>query len=413
MIECIPNAVAGIATALELGHDVTLVSADPGSYFRVSPLAKATFAHPNCEVVECERAFDIDTLVQLARDLHAKKPIHGVTTYNEYNIVHTASVAKALGLPGMSVEAALNARHKHRTRHVLAETGVRQPRFVHAPHPDDVARAVGEIGFPCVVKPSDGAASLHVVFIRNEHDLHEYVAELATLTDYGLGVIRIPDVLVEEYVPGEVISVEACVLGSGEIVNFGLTDRQLSEFPHFIEMGMTYFAGHPLQDELFELNTKVLRDLGIDFGFIHTEYLLGAAGPVLCEVNGRLAGALVPILMKIASCVDPYLEVIRLALGERPELPFAGDVTAGGHLFGSPVAGTLAKIDFSALEGRPGFHEARAYRQDGTAVPKLSKSNHDWLGHVIFTGTSRDQVNKRCENALDGIDLQLRVSVAR
>jgi biotin carboxylase len=413
MVECNPNGIAGIANALELGYDVTLASVDPDFYLAVSPLAKDAFAHPRCDVIKSEQVFSIGALVELAKAVHAKKPVHGVTSYGEYHTVHTASVAGALGLPGMSVEGALNARHKHRTRLILAGTDVRQPRFAHVADPANVDAAIREIGFPCVVKPSDGTASLHVVHLKDEQDLQSYLEDLATVADYGSGIVRIPDILIEEFVPGELISVESCVLASGEIVNLGLTDRPLSGFPHFIEMGATYFGGHPLQDELFEINTKVLRSLGIDFGFIHTEYLLHEDGPVLCEVNGRLIGGFVPGLMKIATGIDPYLEVIRQALGERPKLPFPGELTAGGHWFGSPVAGTIEKIDFSALSDLPGFHEALAYKQPGAAVSKLSKSNFDWIGHVIFIGADRDEVNKRCEAALDDVDLQLRVDVAR
>jgi biotin carboxylase len=413
MIECNPNGIAGIANALDLGHDVTLVSVDPDFYLAASPLAEAAYAHPNCRVVRSEQAFSIEELTALARRLHEERPIHGVTTYSEYHTVHTAAVAEALGLPGMSVAGARNARHKHLTRLTLDGKGVRQPRFAHVADPAGVEAAVREIGFPCVVKPSDGTASLHVLHLKDEDDLRAYLAELADVADYGRGVVRIPDILIEEFVTGELISVESCVLGPGQVVNLGLTDRPLSGFPHFIEMGATYFGGHPLQDELFALTTRVLDELGVDFGFIHTEFLLGPDGPVLCEVNGRLIGGIVPSLMRLTSGVDPYLEVIRQALGERPELPFPGETTAGGHWFGAPIAGTVEEIGFEQLADLPGFHSALAYKKPGTAVTRLSTSNFDWIGHLIFTGADRAEVNKRCEEALDRIDLRMRVEVAK
>lgn len=413
VIECNPNGIAGIANALELGHEVTLVSVDPDFYLGASPLAEAAYAHPNCHVVKSEQAFSIDDLIALATDLHAARPIHGVTTYSEYHTVHTASVAKALGLPGMSVEGARNARHKHLTRLTLDGTGIRQPRFAHVADVNDVEAAVREVGFPCVVKPSDGTASLHVLHLKDEDDLTAYLAELADVVDYGRGVVRIPDILIEEFVTGELISVESCVLAKGEVVNLGLTDRPLSGFPHFIEMGATYFTGHPLQDELFAMTTGILDELGVDFGFIHTEFLLGPDGPVLCEVNGRLIGGIVPTLMEISSGVDAYLQVIRQALGETPELPFPGRTTAGGHWFGAPIAGTVDSIGFDGLAELPGFHGAQAYKKPGTEVSRLSKSNFDWIGHIIFTGEGRDEVNKRCEEGLDRIDLRMKVEVAR
>jgi len=413
MVECNPNGVAGIANALHLGHEVTLVTADPDFYLNASPLAKDAFTHPRCRLLRSETAFSIDVLEKIAKDVNAESPVHGVTTYSEYHTVHAASVARALDLPGMSVEGALNARHKHRTRLTLENTEVRQPRFAHVQNPREIENAIRKIGFPCVVKPSDGTASLHVLHLSNEQDLAHYMAELAEVGDYGRGVIRIPDILVEEFVPGELVSVEACVLIGGQIVNLGITDRRLSGFPHFIEMGATYFRGHPLEDQLFAINQKALNSLGIDFGFIHSEYILSNDGPVLCEVNGRLIGGIVPNLMKISTGIDPYLEVIRQALGEAPALPFPSDITASGRWFGSPIAGMLKCIDFSRVTTLPGFFEALSYKRPGRAVTKLSKSNFDWLGHVIFTGESRDEAAKRCEVALDDVGLEIAVEVAR
>jgi cysteine synthase A len=414
MVECNPNGIAGIANALATGHDATLITADPDFYLGASPLAAATFAHPNCRVIRSPESFSIEVLGNLVRQVHAEKPVHGVTTYSEYHTVHAAMIAQALGLPGMSVAGAQNARHKHRTRLTLDGTpGVRQPRFAHVSDPVQVAGAVREVGFPCVVKPSDGTASLHVLHLKDERDLADYLAELATVRDYGRGVVRIPDILVEEFVEGELVSVESCVLGPDQIVNLGITDRTLSGFPYFVEMGATYFRGHSLEAQLFEMTERVLRGLGVDFGFIHTEFILSVDGPVLCEVNGRLIGGVVPALMKISSGVDPYLEVIRQALGEQPVLPYPGEVTASGRWFGSPVPGVLRSVDFSRVEALDGFVEASSYKQPGRLVGRLSKSNFDWLGHVIFTGDGRDQAAKRCEEALDNVELVVSVEVAR
>jgi cysteine synthase A len=117
--------------------------------------------------------------------------------------------------------------------------------------------------------------------------------------------------------------------------------------------------------------------------------------------------------MQLSSGIDPYLEVIRQALGETPELPFPGEVTAGGRWFGSPVEGTLSAIDLSELTSLPGYVSAQSYKEPGRAVAKLSKSNFDWLGQVIFTGKDREEVGARAEAALDRIRLTIDVQVAK
>jgi hypothetical protein len=69
--------------------------------------------------------------------------------------------------------------------------------------------------------------------------------------------------------------------------------------------------------------------------------------------------------MKISSVVDPYIEVVRQALGETPDLPILGEVLASVGWFGSPVDGTLSNLDLTALKSLSGYHDALGYRAQG------------------------------------------------
>lgn len=413
MIESNPAGISGIKKVIDAGHIVTLVTVDPNFYLNTNPDTKEVFSNPSCNVVHHPDIFNTDALIKLVDKINSSNKIDGVTTYSEYHVVRAAEVAKYFNLPGMNVDGAMNARFKHRTKKKLQHTGVPQPKFVHAKTDKDFISAVNEIGFPCVIKPSDGTAGLHVVFLNNEDEFKKYLQEISGLVDYGRGVIRSKDLLVEQYIPGELVSVESCVLNKNKIINLGITDRILSGFPHFIEMGCTYFNDHPLRDQLFALNTQILKELNIDFGFIHTEFILSENGPVLCEVNGRLVGGTVPKLMNISSGIDPFVEVVNLALGIEPKLPFPGNKIACGRWFGSPVVGKLDKVDFKDVDKIPGFIEAVIYKKTGEKISQLSRSNFDWLGHVIFASESKDEAVKLAEFSLNKISLNLIIEPAK
>lgn len=409
MIESNPAGISGIKRAIKAGHEVVFVTVDPDFYKKTNPEAESVFADPACQVIHNKDIFEIKNLIRLIDEINTKHKIDGVTTYSEYHVIHTAQVASYLKLPGLSIEGAKNARFKHRTREKLVNSDIPQPKFIHVSKQDDIEKAVKEIGFPCILKPSDGTAGLNVVFINNQNDLFKYLENIRTVNDYGRGVLRSNDILIEEYVTGEIVSVESCVLRKNEVINLGITDRIIKGFPYFIEMGCAYFADHPLRDKLFELNTKILNELDIDFGFIHTEFILSPQGPVLCEVNGRLVGGAVPQLMTVSSGVDPFLEVINLALGKKPQLPFPTEKIACARWFGSPVVGTLNKVNLNDMSLQPGFVESIMYKKEGERVAKLSQSNFDWLGHVIFAADSREEAVRRAEQALSKISLDLNI----
>jgi hypothetical protein len=60
----------------------------------------------------------------------------------------------------------------------------------------------------------------------------------------------------------------------------------------------------------------------------------------------------------------------------------------------------------------PGFVEAIAYPRVGAQISSLSKSNFDWLGHVIFTGSRHAESLTRAEEALKGVALTVKLPVA-
>jgi cysteine synthase A len=406
MIESNPAGIQGISKAINEGHEVSFITADPDFYLHESVHAKAAFNDPRCSVIKDSNIFDVKHLLALVLELHKTKPIQAVTTFSEYHTIHTAEVAKALNLPGMNPDAARKSRFKHLTRIELAKAGVPQPRFRHIQlNESEIRSAILEIGLPCIIKPADGTASLDVIFINTVEDVDKYILAINGSTNYGRGVTRSQDFLVEEYVEGALISVESCVTGSGQILNFGITDRRLVGFPHFIEMGGTFFWEHPEREQLFSLNTKALNALGVDFGFIHMEFILSKRGPLVLEVNARLAGGILPKMFEAASGVDPFLQVIKQAMGSIPALPYPIQKTATGRQFGSPVGGKFCGINMGEISGLPGYVEAIAYPTPGTMITSLSKSNFDWLGHVIFTGTYYEESLKAAEQALSQINL--------
>ena len=113
----------------------------------------------------------------LARDPEMGMPA-GVCTFCELSVPLVARLAEALGLPGPSSKAVDTARDKHKTRGAMRAAGLPSPECFKVECADDLAAAAQKVGFPAVLKPLNGAASLGVKKVASENELRRSYDEV-------------------------------------------------------------------------------------------------------------------------------------------------------------------------------------------------------------------------------------------
>src|SRR5262245_54928312 len=135
------------------------------------------------EMIDRDRLIpDKDMLVKVALQIAAERPVAGVFTYDEAQVIAAAHVAEALGVPGMTVDGADRCRNKHRTRQALTEAGLPQPRFRYVLTLAEATATAAEFGYPVVVKPRGAGASIGVVKAHRPDEIEAAftIAETAT-----------------------------------------------------------------------------------------------------------------------------------------------------------------------------------------------------------------------------------------
>ena len=105
-------------------------------------------------------------------------PADGICTFVELNVPMTARLAKALKLPGLPPVAVQKARNKHTTRAEMAIAGLPTPANFLIELSEQLEDAAARVGFPAVIKPVSGAASLGV---KRVDSLEELVASYAEI----------------------------------------------------------------------------------------------------------------------------------------------------------------------------------------------------------------------------------------
>ena len=269
--------------------------------------------HANARVVDWHPDRGVNALLDIVA---GTEPI-GVVAGFEYVVPESAALARALGLPGLSAEAAVAVRQKDVMRRWCAERGIAMP--------GSATVTPGEpspFPFPVVVKPVDCGGSL---MVRMARDRAEYDAACDEIHNAGADQVKFhPNprrvALVEEFVEGPEFSIEGWVDAAG-VHLASITTKFVSAPPWFFEMG--HIATPPEQsphgEVLAEFTRRVVEAFEITVGPFHAEARITERGPVLIEVGARLAGDSIPELIADGPGVDLYLAAVDAACGKAHE----------------------------------------------------------------------------------------------
>ncbi|MEA5361260.1 ATP-grasp domain-containing protein [Amycolatopsis sp., V23-08] len=347
--------------ARELGYEPVLAAADPSRY----PYA----AEDGVRVVQVDTT---DPCAVLAADIGEPA---GVTTSSEYFIPVAARIAAKLGLPGPDPDAVTDCRNKAHQRAILAAMAPKCTVVT------SVAAAVAAATeFPVVLKPAEGSGSVGVLRCETPESVASQAAALLSVTHNERGLPVPAQVLVEPYASGPEYSVELF----GDVV-VAVVRKRLGPAPFFVEVGHDAPASLPPSDEtaLADTARAAVSALGLGFGAAHVEIRLTPDGPRLMEVNPRLAGGMIPELVRAATGVDLVAAQVAAVLGVEPDLRPDRRACASLRFLTASSASVLAAGDtVAAAAAVPGVVQARLYRPDGTSV-RPARDYRDRAGHVL------------------------------
>ncbi|MGX1914114.1 pyridoxal-phosphate dependent enzyme [Streptomyces phaeochromogenes] len=386
------TGMLALRTAIRLGFAPVLLAKDPGRY----PGLAAT----GCPAAVCDTEDDTAVLAA-ARRAADGRTIAGATTTSDFYLEHTARLARVLGVPGHAPGTVAACRDKSLTRAALRDAGVPQPAHVVVGDTTDVAAAVARVGLPCVVKPADGSGSQDVRWCADEATALAQAARILAVTENVRGQTATGRALVEEFVDGPECSVEMFCT-DGEAVCVGVTRRTTTPLPYFVETGHVFPAGLPSADRaaLAESARQALKAVGFERGPAHIELRLTPAGPVVIEINGRLAGGMIPELVRAATGIDLLDQQLRAATRRPLRLTADRARHAGLRFLTAPDPGRLTTVTGTAEAARvPGVESVVVTGADGRAV-RPPQDAYDRLGHVIAVADTPEEVATALDAAM-------------
>lgn len=322
-------ALASLATA----YEVVLIAPEAPTW-----QAKYVKTHRIADTTDRAKLFPS------VADLRGEVSEAAIVTWDEWSLVPVAEAASRLRMRHMSPTAARRCRDKYAVREAMSAAGLSAVRYGLARDADEAHAVAESIGYPVVVKPRSLGGSFGVTVVSGAAELAT-AYQLAT-TSRLPGVPGGDGVLVEEYLNGPEISVESVVV-DGDARPVLVARKRLGAPPYFEELGhlVDRWRDEPWAAEVVELVRAAHRAVGVDWGVTHTEIRLTTRGARLIELNGRLAGDLIPYLGQLACGVDLVSAAAEIAFERIPSLVTTADRVAEIRFLPPAHAGTVERIE--------------------------------------------------------------------
>ncbi|MFA6920690.1 MAG: ATP-grasp domain-containing protein [Gallionella sp.] len=385
--------------AIRLGHEVTFFTADLSCYLARETLANSRLSLAR-EVVSLT-PFDYESFEKAALEIHAKQPFHAVLCLIDIRMIEAATLAERLGLKFLNSKTATLIRDKYSVRERLAQHCIRQPDFALATTNGELKAAVETIGFPVLIKPSDGYGSQNILTFLSEEGFVAMAAPFANYlplkTDYGLGVCANDRLVVEQYIRGEVIGCETFTV-NGKHIFLGINDKVFFLPPCFGIKGSCFPSNRFDTEKIRDYVFQILDALGFDFGAAHTEIIVTPDGPYLVEVNPRLIGAHIPRLLGFAFARSIYADVINLHLGgDLAELSDAKPSHVAVSRWITSSGNGIIRAIVTPDADQPGIMAVHIFKKPGD-MTRPPFDNADRLGYVMAVGKTQADAERLAED---------------
>jgi biotin carboxylase len=359
----------------------------------------------------------IDDLVAAARSWHAAEHFDGVLTFSESAVVAVATVADALGLPGVGVPTARTSRNKFLMRQAHERADIPRPRFRLVPDLAAALTAAGEFGYPVILKPTLGAASNFVFRVNDAGELRlrfgqalEGMQRMSWFTMEPDGADLGPHgLLIESFLDGPEFLTEA-LAWDDEVYLGSIVDRVTVEGDTFDD-DVHHAPTSLSQDQIAAVHRVIAgaaRAQGIRRSVMHAEVRFHRGEPHILEIAVRPGGGGLDYFARVSAGYSPLRVMMDVARGVRPQVGHyrpTGVHAAGTCLISGPGRIEEIRVPPSvAASDRVFFLKITA--KPGDLIRRPPDGNNI-LGFLCTTGESFDDAMRAARQLAGQIDVRL------
>lgn len=284
------------------GYEVVLVD-----YFENPPAKEYVSRH------YMESTLDVEKVKEIAVSENVELILTACTDQALYTM---AKVSEEMGLPCyLSFEQAKEVTNKKMMKEKMVQYGIPTAKYEIIKKSGDVSYDRDELDFPCIVKPVDANSSKGV-------KKAESMEEMPAAIKYALQFSRSGEVIVEEYIEGEELSVDAWINeGETEILCIS-TSVKLKENKNAFTIAQSRYPCI-ISDLEKENIVKIVSDIGKAFGIKNSPMLVqmlrNRSGMTVIEFSARTGGGTKYKLIEEVSGRNVIGDLVELTLGGKVE----------------------------------------------------------------------------------------------
>ena len=381
--------VPGIKKAKEMGFETAVIDYNPKAigisladkYYNASTIDKDA-------VLAAAQDYKTDGFLTLATDL----PMRAV-----------AYASEKLGLPGISYETAIKATDKGEMIKALKAHNVESPWYFLIANEEELKTLKPSVTYPCILKPTDNAASRGVILVNSEE-------ELDAAFSYSREYARAGAVILEEYMVGPEVSVEVLTWeGTPHVLQ--VTDKLTTGAPHFVELGHNQPSRLPTEtvEKIKDVAVRAVKALGITCGPSHVEIIVTAEGPKIVELGARLGGdCITSHLVHLSTGIDMVKETISALTGIEPVWEPTQQKGSAIRFLGSRDSGILERVDgIEDALAVPGVTEISMIMEPGDRMEGIHSSD-DRVAYIVTQGENAEDAIRIAEEAMKKLAIIMR-----
>ncbi|MED3053024.1 ATP-grasp domain-containing protein [Bacillus thuringiensis] len=344
---------------------------------------------------------DYTELSDVFRELNEEKKVDLIFSFKENALINVAKIANNYNLKGLKKEIIELCMSKYRTRLILHQAGVLSPEFALCKDINEVKSFWKKLNGPMIIKPDNLQGSLGVIKIENEDQIEFAYSKC-------LENCKEKEVLVEEFIEGKEVSIEAMVY-MGEIIVFGITEKLLYA-NSFVEMGhiSPYEEGGLQLEEYKDIVKNIVNVLGINFGPLHIEGFLNEKGFIAGEVHNRYGGDNITTLTENSAKCDMTSPILAELAEISYEISFGTPKEFTAIRFLSSHSGRVIDVKgIDELKNNPNLIDYNIKCKVGDYIPPVT-SSFDRIGWILIKGNTKSQLEINLQEALDNIEILIK-----
>jgi biotin carboxylase len=267
------------------------------------------------EIFTMHEDLPIQDIIFAVSYLARSQPVDRIVALDEFDMENVSALREHLRIPGMGLTTVRYFRDKLAMRARAKEAGILVPEFVHVLNHQKVHEFMERVPGPWLLKPRSQASGIGMKKIQEAKDLWPWLEQLGDKQSFYL---------LEQFVPGSMFHVDSVASERGVVFSeahaYGAPPLDVSHHGG-VFTSRTLLREAPETQQLFEMNKRVLEDLGFVRGVTHAEFLRAHEdGKVyFIEVAARVGGAYISDVVEAATGINLWREWARLEVGAGKE----------------------------------------------------------------------------------------------